>query len=399
MGEIARRLHQPPVLGEIIAGVLLGPSFFKYVAPQLQQYLFPQSGTLPIALEGITTLSITLFLLTAGMGVSLSTLRRQGKASMVVSITGIVFPFTMGFLLAWNAPVFIGLAPGVDRLVFALFFAAALTITALPVVARILMDLNLFGTDFGVLVISAAVIDDLTGWIVFSLVMGLNVTAAHQNMGIQYTIILTFVFITFILTGGRWWVNRALFWIQEHTKNSRGTLGFAVSVALFCAAFTEWIGIHAIFGAFLFGIALGDSRYLSEKTRYVIDQFISIIFAPLFFASIGLRINFVNNFDPLLTVTILAVASAGKVFGCALGARLGGLPAGESWAVGFGMNARGVMEIILGVLALKAGIIQERLFVSIVIIALVTSMTSGSLIRVFLKRKNPKDSQICFSQE
>jgi mannitol/fructose-specific phosphotransferase system IIA component (Ntr-type) len=155
------------------------------------------------------------------------------------------------------------------------------------------------------------------------------------------------------------------------------------------AAFTEWIGIHAIFGTFLVGVALGDSRHLRVRTRATIEQFVSFIFAPLFFASIGLKVNFLANFDLLLVLIVLAIAIVGKVVGCGLASRLSGLSRRESLAVGFGLNARGAMEIILGLLALQNGLISERLFVALVVMALATSLMSGPFLQRLLHLKKP----------
>jgi mannitol/fructose-specific phosphotransferase system IIA component (Ntr-type) len=193
-----------------------------------------------------------------------------------------------------------------------------------------------------------------------------------------------------MLTVVRWLIHRVLPWIHAHTSWPGGVLGFALALALVAAAFTEWIGIHAIFGAFLAGIAIGDSRHLRERTRATIEQFVSFIFAPLFFAGIGLKVNFVTEFDPLLVLTVLVIATLGKVLGCGLAGRFSGMARREALALGFGMNARGAMEIILGLLALKYGLIGERLFVALVVMALVTSLMSGPLLQRVLRLKKPR---------
>jgi mannitol/fructose-specific phosphotransferase system IIA component (Ntr-type) len=161
-------------------------------------------------------------------------------------------------------------------------------------------------------------------------------------------------------------------------------------LALFGAACTEHIGVHTIFGAFLVGVAIGDSSHLREQTRAVITQFVSFIFAPLFFASIGLKVNFATHFDWSLTLAALLIACLEKVVGCGLGARYSGMPTREAWALGFAMNARGAMEIILGLLALQQGVIGARLFVALVIMALLTSMVSGPMMQRILGRRKTR---------
>ncbi|MEK6775962.1 MAG: cation:proton antiporter [bacterium] len=388
-GEIAHRIHQPAVLGEILAGILLGPTVLGFFAPDVSVNLFPMQGPVTIGIDSLTTLAIALFLLVAGMKVDLSTVWRQGRSALTVGIAGIVIPFTLGFCAAWLIPRLMGSEPGTDTMIFALFFATALSITALPVVAKILLEINLFRTDLGMIIVTAAILNDLIGWIIFAVILGMIGGGASSGHGLGQTIMLTLGFSVLILTIGRWLIDRILPWIQAHTRGPGGILGFCISAALLCAAFTEWIGIHAIFGAFLCGVALGDSPHLREHTRTTFDQFISFIFAPLFFASIGLKVNFIQNFDLPLVLTVIVIATAGKVFGCGFGAIWSGLTQREAWAIGFGMNARGAMEIILGLLALQAGIIREPMFVALVVMALLTSMTSGTIMQKILRRKAP----------
>lgn len=385
-GEMARRLHQPAVLGEILAGILLGPTLFGTLAPDAFAWIFPQTGNVAIAMSGFTTVAIALFLLIAGMEVDLSTIWRQGRAALTVGVMGIVIPFALGFGAAWAAPRILGGEADADPLIFALFFATALSISALPVIAKTLMDLGLYRTDMGMVVTAAAVLNDLAGWIIFAVILGMIGGHAQGAMTIETTIGLTLGFVVLVLTVGRWMIHKSLPWVQAHTSWPGGVLGFALVLALLGAALTEWIGIHAIFGAFLVGVAMGDSSHLRAHTRSVLEGFISFIFAPLFFASIGLRVNFIEKFDILVVVAVLVIACVGKIGGCVLGARWSGLERRESWAIGFGMNARGAMEIILGLLALQAGIIRERLFVALVIMALVTSAASGTMMQRILRR-------------
>jgi Kef-type K+ transport system membrane component KefB/mannitol/fructose-specific phosphotransferase system IIA component len=388
LGEVAKRLRQPAVLGEILAGVLLGPTVLARISPEVFDFLFPATGSVATAMDGLTVLAITLFLLVAGMEVDLSMIWRQGRVAASVSLTGLIFPFVVGLSAAHFAPSLMGRHPGADPLVFSLFFATALSISALPVIAKTLMDLNLYRTSLGMVVVAAAIFNDLLGWIIFAVVLGLMGTSAH-SMPIIHTVWMILAFAAFMLTVGRRAIHWSLPWIQTHLSWPGSVLGFSLTCALLCAAFTEWIGVHAIFGAFIFGVAFGDSSHLREETRSSIDRFVSFIFAPLFFASIGLKVDFADQFDGMLVATVLVISCFGKILGGGLGARLGGMPWRESWAVGFGMNARGAMEIILGLVALHAGIIRERLFVAIVIMAIATSVMSGPVMQLLLRKKKP----------
>lgn len=386
LGELARRFRQPAVIGELFAGILLGPTVLGTFAPDISGSLFPREGPLPVVLQGLTTVAVTLFLLVAGMEVDLSTIWRRRSAAMRVSIMGMIVPFALGFPVAWFGRSMMDAGVDASNIAFALFFGTAMAISALPVVAKILIDLQLFKTDIGMTVIAAAVLDDLTGWMMFAMVLALMGRGSPGGFEVWETMALTLCYAGMMLTLGRAVIERVLPWIQAHTSFPGGVLGFAVSAAVLCAAFTEWLGVHAIFGSFIFGIALGDSRHLRQSTRETIDRFVSFIFAPLFFASIGLKVNFATNFDLGLVAVVVVIATLGKIGGCVFTARSGGFTARESWAIGFGLNARGAMEIILGLLALNAGLIGEKMFVALVVMALLTSMTSGALMQRALGR-------------
>jgi K+:H+ antiporter len=389
LGELARRFNQPAVLGEIIAGILLGPTVLGRVVPDIPATLFAKTGPVATFMQGFGTVAVALFLLVAGLEVDLGRVWRQGRSAITVSLSGIVVPFAIGILCGWFAPTAMGREPGADPLIFALFFATALAISALPVIAKTLMDLGLFRTDLGMIVIASAIFEDLVGWIIFATILSMMGSGAH-SLPVGYTVLLTLSFAAAMLTVARRFLNWVLPWIQAFLSWPGGVLGFVATIALFCAAFTEWIGVHAIFGTFMAGVALGDSPHLRERTRATLEQFVAFIFAPIFFAGIGTRVDFVANFDGMLVVTVLAVACIGKIVGCGLGARWSGNSRRESAAIGLAMNARGAMEIILGLLALQHGVIRERMFVALVVMALVTSIMSGPLIQKVLRRKRAR---------
>ena len=425
LGEIARKLGQPTVLGEILAGVLLGATVLGQVAPEAYTFLFPEklvdeytgeelvyesrgapklvdpdTGEPPteaqressdigdpaasyvkIALEGFLVLSVAFLLLVAGLEVDLSVVTKQGKAAVAVSVMGMVVPLVTGFVFAWFLARWLGYADEGNRFAFAAFVGIAMSITALPVIAKILLDLNMFRSDMGMLIMSSAMVNDLLGWIGFAIVLAMIIPPEEAVLDLKFVIPATLIFVGIMLTGGRWVMNRTIPWVQAHLSYPGGILAFVLTVALLCGALTEWIGIHAIFGAFLAGVAIGDSRHLRARTRQTIEQFVTNIFAPVFFAGIALRVDFVGNFDLGVTLAVLGVAILGKVLGAYAGAKWAGYSKRESWAVGFGMSARGAMEIILGQIALQYGLIDDELFVAIVIMAIVTSLMAGPLMQ------------------
>ncbi len=382
LGEAARRLGQPPVIGEIVAGLLLGPTVLGSLAPGFQAWLFPRDGPAAVALNAVVALAVALLLAVAGMRVNLSAVWRQGWATLAVALAGLLVPLLIGGLLAWLMPGWWGIPlQGMPNL-FAVFFGTALAVSALPVIAKVLLDMDLFRTDFGMLVLVAATVNNLLAWLFFSVVLG-GRAGGHS---ITYTTALTVGFVALTLTLGRWAADRAMPWVQAHLAWPGGILGFLVLTSLVGAAATEAIGVHAIFGAFLVGIALGDSHHLREHTRHIVHEFVEGVLAPVFVAAIGLEVNFVTKFHPWLVLRILVLGTAVKVLGCGLTARLVGTRGAEAWAVGWAMNARGELGIVLGLLAWQAGVIHEQLFVALVTLAVVTSALAGPVLQRLLRR-------------
>ncbi|QQE11594.1 cation:proton antiporter [Planctomycetota bacterium] len=435
LGERARRYRQPSVLGEILAGIILGPTIFGaisiflinngFLSHNLFDLLFPLEGGEKIALDGFITISATLLLFVVGLEVDLSTVIRQGKEAITVSMAGIVLPFAFGFTIAWYFPDFLGAGPrgmGEDgQLPFAIFLGIAMSITALPVIAKILLDLNIAKSDMGMLIISSAMLNDLVGWIGFAIVLALLPAAAmlsdttvvqsteavkeiaHQvvnqsgdmaaDMGgsnVVTTILITLVFLALMLTLGRLACHKMLPYVQARWSWPGGVLSFVICISLICAAFTEYLGIHSIFGAFVAGVAIGDSTHLRERTRDTINQFIMNIFSPIFFASIGLRINFIDSFDIVIVLLVLVLATVGKVSGSYFGARTAKLGKREASALSFGMAAQGAVGIILGQLAREAGLINDELMVAIVVMALTTSLISGPIMQAVLRLQHQR---------
>jgi Kef-type K+ transport system membrane component KefB/mannitol/fructose-specific phosphotransferase system IIA component len=386
LGELFRAIDQPAVIGELLAGILLGPSILGKLAPGFTATVFPHAGPVAYALEGLTTVAVALLLLVAGVELDLSAVWRQGRTAVSVSLGGILFPFGLGFLIAWLAPRWLG-HEGPHPFIFAMFFATALSISAMPVIAKTLLDLKLYQSDLGIVIMTAAIMNDLIGWMIFAVVLGLMGSTAGLSSSIMGTIGLTIGFTVLMLTVGRWIFHFLLPRVQAYASWPGGVLSFALSMALLGAAVSEWIGVHAIFGSFLVGIAIGDSSHLREQTRDIIRQFVSFIFAPLFFASVGVRTDFFAHFDSSLVLIVLAIACFCKIVGCGVGARMTGTPWRESLAIGFGMNSRGAMEIILGMAAMHYGLIGNRTFVALVVMALATSVISGPAMQWLLRRK------------
>lgn len=387
--EVGKKIGLPMVMGELIIGVVLGPTVLGAIAPGWYATIFPfaENRDFSLALDAIFSLSVILLLFVAGLELRFSLFLRHGRVAITTGIGSMTLPFASGFALAWYFPQWFSVAgSGQGHFLFALFLGTAMAISALPVIARILLDMKLLKTEIGAVIIASAVFNDVVGWIVFSFILSL---VGQNNGGSSplQSIISIAAFAAFMLIVGRFILNRTLPWMQTKLSWPGGVLAFSLGLCLLCAAFTEYIHIHAILGAFIAGLTIGDSVYLREQAREIMHQFVTNFFAPLFFVSIGLRVDFIKHFDLTIVSLILLLAFTGKVIGAGLGARLGGMPGKRAMAVGFGLNARGAMEIILGTLAHEAGLISNEVFVALIVMALVTSITSAPLMRLFLEEK------------
>lgn len=384
LGELSRRLRFPAVAGELAAGVLLGPTVLGRLWPGSVQTLFPK-GAPQQMLGGYTLLSAVLLLTLAGLEIDLSVVVKRRREAAVTSLAGVLLPMLLGFGLGWILPD-VYLVDPARRLLFALFVGTALSISAMPVIAKTLLDLGFLRTDLGLLVMAAAMIDDLAGWLLFSLLVGPmhGKSAGFAQLGLRILAITLFVAVVIGL--GRRVLDRVLGALEQERMSAPGrVLSLLFVLAIAGAAVTQAIGIHAVFGAFIVGVAIGDSPRLRGETRAVVHEFVSNIFAPVFFAAVGLRVDFVAAFDPVLVVSVIVVACIAKIAGCTLGARATGLPWREASSVGFAMNSRGAMEIILALVALEAGLIRPPIFVALVVMALFTSLLAGPMMNRLLR--------------
>ncbi len=294
---------------------------------------------------------------------------------------GIAIPFIMGFGMVVFFPDLWGEHFKGGILFFAMFMGTALSISALPVIARTLMDLNLMKTDLGMIITGAATIDDLVGWSLFAFILSNFAHESIMNIPPYMTFILVILLFVFMLTIGRFLARKAQKLFRLHLPWPGSFLGITTVLILLAAACAELIGIHAVFGAFLVGLAFSQNLEVRDEAHEMIYQFVMYFFSPLYFVSIGLRANFVGSFDPVLVLVVLVIACLGKVLGVTLGLVISKMPLRQSVAIGFGMNARGAMEMILATVAKDAGLIDDRVFVALIITALVTSMLSGPVMK------------------
>ena len=384
LGELCRKYKQPAIIGEIVAGIILGPTLLGTYFPNLFHNIFLAAPKAYGAFDGLANIGIILLMFIAGFEVDLKKIRRDGKQAAAISLTGIIFPFIVGFITAWFFYHQIFSTSSNNQLITAMFFGTALSITALSVITKILMDLNILKTKIGNIVLTSAMIDDFLGWILFSVIIQMMNTGKSQAAS-WWAVGMVLLFAAFMVTVGRWVVNKLLYVAQKNLKIGR-VITLAICLCLIAAIITEYLGVRGVFGAFLMGIAIGDSEYFTERHKLVLYQFTVNIIAPLFFASVGLRLNFVANFNFEVVAIILAIACLAKLLGAGIGSRMSGMNRNESIAIAFGMNARGTQEIVLGLLALQAKLIDEKVFEGLVVMTVVTIVISGPIMKhYFLK--------------
>lgn len=387
LSELFIKLKQPGVLGEILAGIIIGPTIMGRFIPSFYKMTFPQIPELNYLLDGIINLAVIMLILVLGLEVDLSTPLKKGKKIVIYSIFPVIIPFIIAFIFAYLTPIIHNQSCINNKLLFSFFFGTAIFISALPVIARILLDLNLFKTEIGSTIISSAIIIDLIGWLSFSLVLSSSGLSKLSLTTLIFNTLYFLLFIILIILLGRKVINRILRFANSHLSYPGSILTILFTFGYLSAAFTEHIGYHSIIGAFAVGIAFGDSVFLKEDIKEGATNFVMQIFAPIFFVSIGLKVDFFNNFNFTLVTIVILLAIISKFLACYVSARLTKTDTIDYLIIAFSLNSRGAVEIILSLVALKAGIINEQLFVALVIMALFTSLIAPPSIKYLLKNR------------
>ena len=388
LGELMRLISLPPVVGELLAGVLLGPSIFGAIAPAWQSYIFPHSQEQSNLLGAISWLGVLFLLVVTGLETDLNLILRKGKSALFVSLGGIIVPFVIGFGLGWVLPESFLTGPD-KRLVFSLFIATAMSISAVPVIAKVLMDMNLIRRDIGQVTLAAGMTDDTIGWILLSVVSGLAHSGQFDLKSVAISVGSAILFLVLSFTIGRSVVDRIFRWTDENIGGVTASLSMAIILSLLAAALTHELGLEAALGAFAFGILIGESRRFNHEAGHILEVITAGFLAPIFFASAGLKVDLLKLLVPqtlIFGLIVLAVACFGKFLGAYTGARIGGLSHWEGLAMGSGMNARGAMEIIVATIGLSLGILNEQMYSIIVMVAIITSLMAPPLLRWTLSR-------------
>lgn len=396
LSEIATRLKQPSVIGEILAGILLGPSFAATLFPALNGIIVPIEPVPGYLLETISLIGALFLLLITGLEMDLTLIRQHARTALGVSIGGIILTFSSGFLLGQFLPERL-LAEQHNRLVTSLFVATAMSISAIPVLARVLMDMNLMRRNLGQTMIAAGMSDDTIGWILLSIVIGLAGGADFTAGDVSWIIGKVLLFIGISFTLGTYLVSYLVNFVQRHIVIPGALLTTIVLVMFSLSAVTQALGLEPVLGAFVTGIILSRGVNLPKPITETLHSISLSVFTPIFFAVAGLKVNLGALLDvkmAILTLMVILIATLGKVAGTYLGARLiGRLKPINALSFGAGMNARGAMEILIATIGLSLGILSQDLFSMIVIMAMVTSLMAPPMLRWVVKRIPPDQDE------
>jgi Kef-type K+ transport system membrane component KefB len=377
-GAIVRRLGQPPVMGEMVAGIAMGPSVLGFLWPQASSFLFPPESMTTLAV--LSQIGVVLFMFIVGMELDLQHLRERASSAIMVSHASIIVPFLLGTALALGLYPSLGTA-NTTFTQFALFMGIAMSITAFPVLARILQDRNLTRSPLGTTALTCASVDDATAWCILAIVIA--TVKSTGFVGSLVTIVLTVLFVIVMLfvikPRTETLINRRV----HDARSSRLMMAAILAFALSCAWFTETIGIHALFGGFLAGVVMPSTAGVQTFLKEKIEAFSSAALLPLFFVFTGLRtqISLLNDsWSWLICLAIITVAVAGKLGGSMLMARWTRLSWRDSFALGVLMNTRGLIELVVLNIGYDLGILSDRIFVMMVIMALATTFMTAPLL-------------------
>ena len=388
MGEAAQRIGQPSVMGQLIAGLLLGPSFFGLLWPAGQHAVFPTDPVQKSMLDAVSELGVLMLLLLTGMETDLQMVRRVGRAAISVSAAGVAIPFACGFALGELLPV--EFLPRPDaRFVTSIFLGTALSISSVKIVAMVVREMNFMRRDLGQIIVASAILEDMIGWVIIAVAFGLAAAGTIDIWSVGRAILGTGLFMVFSFTIGRRIVFRLIRWANDNFRSDFPVITTILIIMAVMALTTQLIGVNTVLGAFVAGILIGESPILTRHIDEELRGLIVALFMPVFFGLSGLNadLTILRSADlALLAVGLIVIASIGKFLGAFIGGTIGGLSRDESLALGCAMNARGSTEVIVATLGLSSGLLSQNLFTLIVTMAIVTTTAMPVMLRWSLKR-------------
>lgn len=389
LGKLARKYRMPSLVGEVCAGIILGPSILGQISPYLYQLLFPQITEQFHLLDAVGQLGVILLVGLGGIGLNINLLRKRSVIVTRIGLFSAVIPFICGFIVGYFLPISV-IQSHVHRFIIAMFIGITMSVSAIPVLTKTLIDMRLLHKKIGQIALPAAAIDDTIGWLLLSVVTILQITGSINNKAFLLSIISLVILLILSWVVGRKIVHKILSLMSREGEGPKTTA--LVSMILAYAAITQFMGLEAVFGALICGILIRSYPSFREIRLPTILWVLS----PLFFATVGLRINLtaLNNISILLTaIYIILIAVVSKFAATYIGARLSRLKHRESLALGAAMNARGIVEVVIANVGIQIGILNVATYTIIILVALVTSLMAAPVLyltvaNVRLKGKN-----------
>ena len=388
LGEAMQRLGQPAVIGHLIAGILLGPSFFGLIWPEAQQILFSQGGSQRAMLDGIAQFGVLLLLLLTGMDTDVGLIRKVGRPAIAISLMGVAIPFACGVSLGFFLPDTL-IPHGEERLAAALFLGVALAISSIKIVAMVVHEMNFLRRDLGQIIVAAAIIDDSIGWIIIAVVFGIARGGSIQIGQVVQSVAGVAAFLLLSLTVGRPAVAFAIRFVNDNFVSELPVVTLILVIMATMGLITDALGVQSVLGAFIAGLLIGESPILTKHISIQLRGMVTSFFAPIFFALAGLNSDLTVLKSPALaalTFGLVFIASVGKFAGAFLGGAIGRLSRRESLALAIGMNARGSTEVIVASIGLSIGALSQNLYTMIVTMAVLTTSAMPTTLRWALSR-------------
>ncbi len=383
-GEIAQKFGQPIIVGEVMAGIVLGPMFFGKFFPSGRDFLFPQTGPHPYLLQGISWLCVLFLLLITGLEIDFRASLKQGKQCFFISILGLISSFIGIYAASFFFPAYF-FPEGINPLHVKLLAAMALSVVAIPVIAKILFDLKILRSEVGVKVITSGVLSDVWGWTLLAVLVSLINTNNFSLMSIVKPVVTMAVYLSFTLRYGYLLIEKFLNFIGYNEMDTTMSISLLFSLMLLNGAIAHLLGIHVIFGAFIAGVMAGESDKITPYMRQWIQDFIFAVFAPIFFVLIGMQLHFTRVEILIPIIAFLLISSVCKIGGAFVGGILGGLGRRNSFTVACGLNTQGTMGIIIAIIAHEMGIFNNDLFSAIIAICILSALVVGPLLKWAIK--------------
>jgi Kef-type K+ transport system membrane component KefB/nucleotide-binding universal stress UspA family protein len=387
LGEGMQRLGQPALMGNLLAGLVLGPSLFGVIWPEAQKFIFPLDPAQKGMIDGLSQIGILMLLLLTGMETDVKLVSKMKGAAVAISLAGIAVPFACGFALGEFLPDSLMPHMAGGRLVPALFLGTALSISSIKIVAMVVREMNFMRRNLGQVIVSTAILEDTVGWVIIAITFGIAGAGKVDALGLARTIGGVMLFLLFCFTAGRWLVFTAIRWVNDTFRSDFPVITVILVITGVMSLITQLLGIRTVLGAFMAGVLIGQSPILTDHIQQQLRGLISAFFMPIFFGMSGLAANLTILKDPMiaaLTVGLVVIASIGKFSGAFLGSMIGGLKWREGIALGCAMNARGSTEVIVASIGLSMGALTQNLYTMIVTMAILTTMAMPPMLRAAL---------------